>query len=81
MWTKAAVACLAVLIASSALVWYRYHYGAVPGDIEVDVRRTVRLHPGLEPMYEEAVSDGVLSMKDVERIVEAAEANADEMTE
>jgi hypothetical protein len=78
MWKKALLAGLAVLIASSALVWRQYHRGRVPGDLAVGVRRAVRQNPRLQPLFDEAVNDGILSMAEVDRILDAAEQSSNE---
>ena len=78
MWRKTVLGCLTVLFASSVLVWYQFHNRPVPRDLALGIRETVQRYPRLQPLFDQAMSDGVLTMAEADRILNEAEDTATE---
>ena len=76
MWRNAALAGLIVLIASGTLVWYQYHNRSVSEEISSGIQQAVRRNPRLGSLYDEALSDGVLSMSEANQILDEADATS-----
>jgi hypothetical protein len=71
--SKIAITFVAVAAGSAILVWYRVSYRSVDSGLEQGIRNVVNRNLSLRPLFEQAMSDGKLTMAEANAIIKEAE--------